>query len=114
MVNLCNSGTKDFVELWGIIHLNIWTQLTQSITVKPVQMSTSVKWLMLSLPKQIPIQSLHLTRPATTFFDSQMKKNLSKTITAKLYPVKEYEENNKEECIENKDLSDYIYPIANL
>ena len=43
-----------------------------------------------------------------------MKKNLSKTITTKLYPVKECEENNKEECIENKDLSDYIYPIANL
>ena len=29
MANLCNGGTKDFVELWKIIHLlNIWTQLT--------------------------------------------------------------------------------------
>ena len=28
IVNLCNGGTKDFVELWEIIHLNIWTQLT--------------------------------------------------------------------------------------
>ena len=28
MVNLCNGGMKDFVELWEIIHLNIWTQLT--------------------------------------------------------------------------------------
>ena len=36
-------------------------------------MSTSVKQLMLSLPKQIPIQLL-LMWPATTFFDSQMKK----------------------------------------
>ena len=26
-VNLCN-GIKDFVELWEIIHLKIWTQLT--------------------------------------------------------------------------------------
>ena len=28
IVNLSNSGTKDFVELWEIRHLNIWTQLT--------------------------------------------------------------------------------------
>ena len=28
MVNLSNGGTKDFVKLWEIIHLNIWTQLT--------------------------------------------------------------------------------------
>ena len=58
MVNLCNGGTKDFLELWEIIHLNIWTQLMWSITVKPVQTTTSVKRAMLSRPKQIPIQSL--------------------------------------------------------
>ena len=40
MVNLCNDGTKDFVELWKIIHLKIWTQLTYSIIVKPVQTTT--------------------------------------------------------------------------
>ena len=28
MVNLCNGGTKDFVELWGIIHLKIWTHFS--------------------------------------------------------------------------------------
>ena len=28
IVNLCNGGTKDFVALWDIIHLNIWAQLT--------------------------------------------------------------------------------------
>ena len=28
MVNLCNGGAKEFLELWEIIHLNIWTQLT--------------------------------------------------------------------------------------
>ena len=82
MVNLCNGGTKDFVELWEIIHLNIWTQLTQSITVKPVQTTTSVKRPRLGLPKQIPFQSLLYktstcpTRPATTFFDSQIKKTV--------------------------------------
>ena len=26
--NLCNGRTKDFVELWEIILLNIWTKLT--------------------------------------------------------------------------------------
>ena len=30
-----------------------------------------------------------LTRTATTFFDLQMKKSLSKTTTTKLYPAKE-------------------------
>ena len=28
IVNLCNGGTTDFVELWEVIQLNIWTQLT--------------------------------------------------------------------------------------
>ena len=31
-----------------------------------------------------------LMQPATTFFDPQMKKNLSKTTTTKLYPVKKW------------------------
>ena len=50
---------------------------------------------MLSPPKQIPIQSLlykltaYLMQTATTFFDFQMKKSLSKTTTTKLYPAKE-------------------------
>ena len=80
MVNLCNGRTKDFVELWEIIHLNIWIQLTQSITVKPVQMTTSVKRPMLSPHKQILVKLLLyktttcLARSVTTFFDSQIKK----------------------------------------
>ena len=52
------------------------------------KMTTRLRWPMLGLPKQIPIQSLlyeittYLTWPATTFFVSQMKKkNLSKTTT---------------------------------
>ena len=62
----------------------------------------------LSPPKQTPIQSLlyktttRLTRLATTFFVSQMKKNLSKTTTAKLYPSKEWETNIRQQCIKNE------------
>ena len=47
------------------------------------------------------------------FCESQMKKNLSKTTTTKLYPAKECKK-NKEQFIKNKRLSDYIYSIANL
>ena len=83
MVNLCNGGTKDSAELWKIIHLNIWTQSTLSITVKPVQTTTSVKRPLLSPPKQIPVQSLLSNATGNHFFDSQMKKSLSKTITTK-------------------------------
>ena len=49
---------------------------------------------MLSPPKQILMQLLLykttscLKRPATTFFVSQMKKNLSETTTTKHYPAK--------------------------
>ena len=53
-----------------------------------------------------------LTRPAAIFFDSQMKKTLSKTTTTKLYPAKECEK--KQQGIKNKRLSDYIYSNANL
>ena len=70
-------------------NLNIWTQLTYSITVKPVQKTTSVKPPMLSPPKQIPVQSLLSNATSNHFFDSQMKKNLSKTTTTKLYSAKE-------------------------
>ena len=61
----------------------------------------------------VTVQDDHLST-ATTFFDSQMKKNLSKTTTTKLYPVKEFEKKKKEQCVKNKRLSDYIYPNANL
>ena len=55
----------------------------------------------MSLPKPIPIQLLLykmttcLTRAVTTFFVMQMKKTLSKTTTAKLYPAKKWEAMHK-------------------
>ena len=82
--------------------------------------TTRLRQPMLSLPKQIPIQLLlHkrttcLMQPATTFFVSQMKKNLPKTTTTKLYPVKKWETNIRQQCIKNICFSDYIYSSANL
>ena len=61
--------------------------------------TTHLRWPILDLPELIPIQSLlyktttSLTRPATTFFASQIKKNLSKTTITKLYPAKKSETN---------------------
>ena len=58
--------------------------------------TTRLRRPILSVLKQVPIQSpLHktticLTRPATTFFVSQMKKNLSKTTTTKPYPARKW------------------------
>ena len=58
--------------------------LHKRITVIPVQMTTRLRWPMLSPPKQIRIQSLLyktttcLMQPATTFFVSQTKKTCLK------------------------------------
>ena len=98
----------------GNYNLNIWTQLTYSITVKPVQMTTSAKLPMLSPPKQIPVQSLLSNTNSNHFFRLPNEKNLSKTITTKFYPAKECEKKHKEQRIKNKGLSDNIYSIANL
>ena len=73
MVNLGNGGTKDFVELWEIMRLKIWTHFSIR--------QTKLFWInlkhysqrrpILSLSKQIPLQSLLyktttcLTQPAT-------------------------------------------------
>ena len=73
MVNLGNGGTKDFVELWEIMHLKIWTHFSIR--------QTKLFWInlkhysqrrpILGLSKQIPLQSLlyktttRLTQPAT-------------------------------------------------
>ena len=73
MVNLGNGGTNDFVELWEIMHLKIWTHFSIR--------QTKLFWInlkhysqrrpILSLFKQIPLQSLLyktttcLTQPAT-------------------------------------------------
>ena len=69
------------------------------------KMTTHLRQPVLGLPEQIPIQSLLfktttcLTRPATTFFVSQMEKNLSKTTTTKLYPASKWETNIRQHCI---------------
>ena len=61
----------------------------------------SLRRPMLMPPKPIPIQSLLrktttcLMQPAATFSVPQMKKNLSKTTTAKLYPTKKIEAMHK-------------------
>ena len=68
---------------------------------------------MLSPPKQIPVKSLFFNATSDHFFDFQMKKNLSKTTTAKLYPEKECKK-TQGTIHKNKRLSDYIYSIANL
>ena len=130
MVILCNGGTKDFVELWEVIHLKLWTHFcirqmklfwvnlkhySQTCSNDHLfKITTLLRRPVLSPPKQIPIQSLlrktttWLMRPAATFFVSQME-----TATKKLYPMKKYK-TNKEQCIKNKHPSDYIYSIATL
>ena len=130
MVNLCNGGTKDFVELWEVIHLKLWTRFcirqmklfwvnlkhySQTCSNDHLfKITTLLRRPVLSPPKQIPIQSLlrktttWLMRPATTFFVSQ-----TKTATKKLSD-KEIQNKHKEQSIKNKHLSDYIYSIATL
>ena len=53
---------------------------------------TSIKRPMLSPPKQISAQLLLSKVTSNYFFDFQMKKNSSKTITTKLYPANECKE----------------------
>ena len=71
------------------------------------KMTTCLRQQIVSLSKQILIQSLLyktttcLTRPAATYFVLQMKKNLPKTATAKLYLAEKWEamHKNKSLCI---------------
>ena len=82
MVNLGNGGTKDFVELWEIMHFKIWTHFsirqTKSFWINLKYYSQ--RRPMLSPSKQIPLQSLLyktttcLTRPATFILSSKWKK----------------------------------------
>ena len=80
-------------------------------------MATSVKRAMLSPPKEISVQLLLyktcLMRPATTFFDSQMKKNCLKQQLQNFIQQRNAKK-HKEQWIKSKHLSDYIYSIANL
>ena len=98
MVNLCNGGTKDFVELCEIIHSEIsahfsirqtklfWINskyYSQTCSDDHLcKMTSCLRRPMLSPPKWIPIQSLLykmtscLMELATTFFVSQMKNSI--------------------------------------
>ena len=63
--------------------------------------TTRLRRPIVSPPKLFPIQLLLyktttcLTQPTTTFFVTQMKKNLSKTMTAKVYLAKKWEAMHK-------------------
>ena len=78
-VNLCNGGTKDFVKLWEIIHLKIWTRFSirqmklfwinlrhysQTCSNNHLCMTTThLRQPMLSLFKQIPIHRYCIRKP---------------------------------------------------
>ena len=94
--------------------LNVFSYYSQTYSNNHLyKTKTHLRWPTLSLPNQIPIQSLLyrkttcLTWTATTFFISKMKKNLSKTTNTKFYPA-------KATMLKNKRLSDYSYSVATL
>ena len=61
------------------------------------------------------IQDDHLSNATSDhFLVTQMRKNLSKTTTVKLYPSKKWKTNITQQYIKNKCLSDYIYSVASL
>ena len=127
MVNLRNCETKDFAELWKIIHLKIWTHFSirQSklfwINLKYYnqtcsndhlcKMTTHLRQPMLNPPRQFLMQSLLcktttcLTWPATTFWVPNEKK--------KKYPAKRNLSSKEmwykqEQCRKNKRLWLYL------
>ena len=80
--------------------------------------ATCLRQSVLSPSKQILIKLFLyktitcLTRPATTCFVHQMKKKkLYKTTTTKSYPAEKWEANIRQQCINNKSLSDCICSI---
>ena len=93
MVNLGNGETKDFVELWEIMHLKIWTHFSIR--------QTKLFWInlkhysqrppMLNPSKPIPLQLLlyktttFLTRPATFILSSKWEKACLKQPLIKLF-----------------------------
>ena len=76
MVNLGNGETKDFVELWEIMHLKIWTHFSIR--------QTKLFWInlkhysqrppLLSPSKQILLQSLQYKTTAAFILSSKWKK----------------------------------------
>ena len=83
-------------------------------------MTTHLRWPLLSLPKQIPLELL-LYKMKTVYCDQwplflspKWKQKQPKTTTTKLYLTKKEETNIRQECIKNKHLFDYIYSSATL
>ena len=76
-------------------------------------MTNSIRRSMLSLLKQILIQSLLyktitcLTQPASTFFVSQMKRTCLKQPLQNLNPTKKWKTNIRQQCIKSKLLSSF-------
>ena len=120
MVNLCNAGTKDFVELWEIIHLKVWTNFSIRQTKffwinfkhysqtcsneHPCKTTTRLRRPILSLSKQIPTQSLLyktttcLMRPAMTLLSPKWRKACLKQ-SIKTISSEEMRNKHKEQCI---------------
>ena len=132
MVNLHNCETKDFAELWKIIHLKIWTHFSirQSklfwINLKYYnqtcsndhlcKMTTHLRQPMLNPPKQFLMQSLLcktttcLTWAATTFWvPNEKKRNIQQK---EIYPAEKCDTNRNN--AEKINVSDYIYSVATL
>ena len=88
-----------YLELWEIIHLNIWTKInfkyySQTCSNDHLCKATNAESAQANSHPIVTVQDNHLSNMTSEhFFDSQMKKNLSKTTTTKLYPAKECEKN---------------------
>ena len=110
------------LKIYNIFNwLKLHWSFSHHITVKPVQKTTSktatqLRWSMLSLLKQIPTQLLLYkpTNATSNLFFCLPNENLSKTTNTKLYPVKKWEINIRQQCIQKKHLSDYIYSTTTL
>ena len=91
MINLCNGGTKDFVKLWEILHLKIWTHFsirqTKLFWINLKHYSQRLR--VLSPSKQIPLQSLMIRQPRPLFCLSN-EKSPSKTTTNQLFLQKKF------------------------
>ena len=86
-----------YLELWEI-HLNIWTKInlkhySQTCSNDHLCKTTNAESAQANSRPIIMVQDHHLSNEISEhFFDSQMKKTLSKT-TTNFYPAKECEKN---------------------
>ena len=76
MMNLGNGETKDFVELWEIMHLKIWTHFSiRQIKLFWINLKHySQRPPLLSPSKQILLQSLQYKTTAAFILSSKWKK----------------------------------------